>query len=209
MPYNQPKKINFLSQLDNITNPADGDIIIFKDKKFTNDEDVKINVDEHNLSITTSAPKTIRIGYFPYGDTTNDKTKISIGANAGNSGEKSVAIGYDVFTNNIGSSNTSIGYQSTRTKISGGGPVDRMVSIGYSAGSQNKGQNSVSIGAQSGLNNQKDRSIVINATSSSVSGSLYADAFSAAPIRRVDMGHGNVNALYYDTTSGEITYSGN
>ena len=103
----------------------------------------------------------------------------NIAANAGIQGENSIAIGIAAATANQGQNS---------------------IAIGPGAGQADQGQNSIAIGASAGVNTQDPSSIIINATGiplNSTNSGLFIK-----PIQNKTQ----INALYYDSSSGEITY---
>ena len=78
------------------------------------------------------------------------------------------------------------------------------VAIGAGAGVYNQGKNSIAIGSSAGSPNQNDNTIIINATGVAVY-STVADTCFVKPIRGEPI-LTTLKQLYYNTTSGEITY---
>ena len=79
----------------------------------------------------------------------------------------------------------------------------KAIAIGSYAGANSQGIFSIAIGAYSGnANAQSNNSIIINATGNELDAPT-ANAFYVKPIR----GQAQDNQLYYDITTGEITYS--
>ena len=118
---------------------------------------------------------------------------VAIGDGAGvqSQGNFSVAIGQAAGRDNQGIESVAIGRSSC---LSGQG--NYAVAIGRNSGA---GTNSVGIGAYSGAGNE--RSIVLNATGSTLN-SGSSDALFIKPIRSDT----NSNKLLYNSSSGEITY---
>ena len=75
------------------------------------------------------------------------------------------------------------------------------VAIGLGAGEINLGSNAVAIGARAGNLDQANNSIILNATGANLTTST-ANSFTVKPVRNDNTG----NILYYDDTTGEITY---
>ena len=75
------------------------------------------------------------------------------------------------------------------------------IAIGNEAGSNNQGTNSIAIGAYAGSDNQPANSIILNATGASLD-TTTPDSFIVKPIRNANTSY----ALYYDDSTGEITY---
>ena len=109
---------------------------------------------------------------------------IGTGAGQNTQGNSAVAVGYYAGVNNQGSN---------------------AVALGVGAGEVNQGANAVALGANAGQSNQAANSIVINATGlaldTSASGGFYVE-----PIRQTSDTYAT---LYYNSTSGEITYQPN
>lgn len=116
-------------------------------------------------------------GYFVQG---NDAVAIGNGAGSNSQTANGVAIGYAAGSNNQGSS---------------------ALALGYSAGNINQGNSAIAIGNQAGYTNQSNNSICINATGS-IFNAHQSNALFIKPIRT----NTTNNSLYYDISSGEITY---
>jgi hypothetical protein len=131
----------------------------------------------------TQGESAVAIG--AYAGWNNQKiSAVAIGANAGNitQGEYSVAIG-----NAAGSSSQG----------------NNSVAIGYYAGAISQGQNAIAIGNGAGSLNQSANSIILDASGMGLRAS--AEGFYVKPIRS---GSG-VDALFYNSSTGEITYGSN
>jgi hypothetical protein len=108
-------------------------------------------------------------------------TAVGYGA-GGRQGANAVAVGYTAGGNTQGTS---------------------AVAIGINAGFIGQGANSIAIGARAGYTNQANNSIILNATGANLN-QTTANTFTVAPVRNDT---GNVtNALYYNTTTAEISY---
>ena len=173
-----------------------------------------------NAGATSQGQNAIAIG-SEAGITTQAIRSIAIGPQAGwqNQGSYAIAIGDSAGLLEQGSGTIAIGINAGFSNQGGiaigqtAGGSDQgtnAVAIGYLAGQTLQGQNSIAIGAYagSGSSNQADRTIILNASGTGLSGvnnqtdSLYID-----PIR---INTGSVaNALYYNTATKEITYSTN
>ena len=81
-----------------------------------------------------------------------------------------------------------------------GGPTVR---IGSNAGLTSQGTNCIAIGSGAGQISQPNNSIVLNASGSTLNGST-PEAFFVKPVREL---YSSVNFLFYNTTTGEITYN--
>lgn len=107
---------------------------------------------------------------------------ISIGSSAGYAGQgaNTIAIG------------TSAGEQSQNAYS---------IALGFKAGINNQGANAISIGANAGFLNQANNTIILNATGSNLN-QTTANTFTVKPVRNLVQS----NAVFYDSSSGEITY---
>jgi hypothetical protein len=104
-----------------------------------------------------------------------------------------------------GNANAVIGGNLSANNITYGGSITGTgVRIGDNAGLTNQGTNGVAIGLGAGTTNQGNNSIIINATGSNLE-NITANSFVVKPIRN-DANATSV-ALYYDSTTGEITYA--
>ena len=113
-------------------------------------------------------------------------------------GNASVAIGAAAGQNgSTGDGAIAIGWNTARTSQKA-----NAIAIGSTAGDSNQGVSSIAIGASAGTTNQANNSIIINATSSALE-QTTANSFTVKPIRNATGG----NVLYYDQSTGEITYS--
>lgn len=96
----------------------------------------------------------------------------------------------------IGSAKISIGAGAGSSAQSTGA-----IAIGVDAGKSNQGLNAVAIGSKAGTTSQHDNTVIINATGLEVNsegtGRLYVK-----PVREA----ANAKSLYYDVTSGEVTF---
>ena len=112
----------------------------------------------------------------------NGPSKVAVGRNAGltTQGDSAVAIGAGAGVTNQG---------------------EFAVAIGLGAGGFMQGTNSVAIGKKAGDANQANNSIILNATGTYLN-QTTANTFTVKPVRQ-----GNTaNAMYYDASTGEITY---
>ena len=109
-----------------------------------------------------------------------------------------VAIGSFAGKNSQNSNSIAIGTSAGQTRQNIGS-----IAIGHEAGSSTQGSYAIAIGFQAGITNQHDNSIVLNA-SGSVLNSDGTDRCFIKPVRNDD---GRTQALCYDETSGEVTYS--
>jgi len=108
---------------------------------------------------------------------------ISVGASAGFAGQgaNTIAIG------------TSAAEQSQNAYS---------IAIGFKSGQNNQGANAISIGANAGFLNQANNTIILNATGANLN-MTTANTFTVKPVRNANAS----NVLYYDNSTGEITYS--
>lgn len=138
------------------------------------------------------------VGYNA-GSQNQQTLSVAVGAQAGYNSQQqySVAVGASAAQLNQQSNAVAIGYSAGFT-----GQGSNTVAIGYNAGNSAQGPNAIAIGYQAADTNQHARSIVLNATGSSMYSS-NTDALFVKPVRS------NVGtySLYYTTTSGEISYA--
>lgn len=129
---------------------------------------------------------------------TVNSTNVHIGQNAGLSGQGnySVAVGYGAGAANQSNLSVAYGYQAGAVNQ---GP--NAVAIGSLAGEHNQGANSIAIGANAGYNNQPANSIILNATGSNLD-ALSTNSFTVKPVRN----NNTPNVMFYNNTTGEITY---
>lgn len=113
-----------------------------------------------------------------------------------------------VFENTLtgeGDANAVIGGNLSANNITYGGRITgNSVRIGDDSGLTNQGVNSIAIGLGAGTTDQANNTIIINATGSNLENTT-ANSFVVKPIRN-DANATSV-ALYYDSTTGEITYA--
>ena len=121
---------------------------------------------------------------------------IGYGAGATNPGYDAIAIGDGAGGINQGSTAMALGVASGRTNQG-----SNSIAIGPNAGHYYQGFYSVAIGASAGATNQANNTVVLNATGANLNGAT-ANAFYVKPIRTNITG----NSLYYDVTTGEISY---
>ena len=129
----------------------------------------------------------------------NAGNAVSFGQEAGltSQGTYAVAVGAQAGQTTQGSSAIAIGY-GTGAYQQG----NNAVAIGWAAATQYQGNNAVAIGAYAGESNQGNNSIIINATGATLD-QTTANTFVVKPIRSSSAG----NVLYYDNSTGEITYN--
>ena len=133
---------------------------------------------------------------------------ISIGSNirgntTGSSFGSAIKIGYAAGSNPRESSTIAIGTQAGARNDSNdqGGQDEYAIAIGHNAGYDRQGAHSIALGYRAGYQTQAENSIVLNATTGSLTTGT-PNAFIVKPIRSAT----TLNVLYYDTTTGEITY---
>ena len=162
-----------------------------------------------------------------YGTLTTGANAIALATNANANGVSSVAIGGD--SKAAGNFSISIGSQAGGSTAGGIGTISigqsagystqgaNSIAIGVSAGEQsqnaysialgfkaginNQGANAISIGANAGYLNQANNTIILNATGSNLN-QTTANTFTVKPVRNLVQS----NAVFYDSSSGEITY---
>jgi hypothetical protein len=153
------------------------------------------------------------------GWTNQGQLAIAIGSDAGedNQGFAAVAVGAAAGGVNQQAYSVAIGFESGLSNQ--GNSLGRAIAIGSRAGRQNQGNNAIAIGSDNagrqdqgnfaiaigfgaGVNNQANNSIVINATGSNLDNTT-ANALIIKPIRNVS----TANILFYEPSSGEISYS--
>jgi len=141
--------------------------------------------------------QSIAIGYNSGGLDNTTPRNIAIGVNAGGGQQMDgIAIGYE-------SGNAQGNYAIAIGAFAGNGTqATKAIAIGPNAGEVNQGANSIAIGWAAGNVNQAANSITINATLNGLNNttpySLVID-----PIRTAEIPS---NALYYNTTTKEVTY---
>ena len=176
-----------------------------------------------NCGSTTNTiiQKSVAIGYNCCNLGTGGDYSTSIGNMAGssNTGIRSVNIGNEAgrycVTSTDGQASINIGHVAGRTfpkeysinigsGAGYGGTSIQAVNIGRAAGNSIAGTSSINLGALANQYNgtTHNQAIVINATGVNVP-SVGNDTLVVKPIRNAT---GVANALFYDATSGEITY---
>ena len=144
-------------------------------------------------------------------------SSVSVGFGAGlyNQGFGSVAMGTRAGQTGQGVSSTAVGFSSgcinqglyaSAFGIGAGnsGQGNFSTAVGAYAGFGNLGTNAVAIGFKAGNQNQEPNTIVLNATGNPVNGTPgITNAFYVSPVRETGTGP---SALFYDASSGEISY---
>ena len=184
----------------------------------------------HGASLRDTVGNAVAIG-LEAGYISQGNSAVAIGANAGYTGQgiSSVAIGSGAGSNNQGNQSVAIGENAgviqgssavAIGKNSGGSEAlqgDDAVAIGHSAGESTQGTqsvaiglyagqttqgvNAIAIGANAGITSQGNNSIILNATGANLD-QTTANTFTVKPVRQAN----TANAMYYDASTGEITY---
>lgn len=207
IPLNSPvnQSIDKINNVE-LTNPSNGQILVYDGSNWVNNYDIKMSSSDCNLNILNTGSKSIHIGqvYLPQ---SNTNSCVSVGNQAGhtNLGFNSVAIGYSSGNLNRGCNSTSVGYLAGSLN-----DTQKIFStaIGNQAGFCNQGNYSTAVGFLSGYNNQHNNTTIINATGSQLN-SYGTDRLYIKPIGNINKGQGAINCLYWNPTTGEISYSAN
>jgi hypothetical protein len=160
------------------------------------------NSDFIALSGATSTALRIRANAVIIGvnaaDTSPGANIVAIGTSAGQNsqGANAVSIGISAGADTQGANAVAIGRGAGTTSQSAGA-----VAIGSGAGGSSQGVNSIAVGTGAGAASQANNSIILNATGNTLN-QTTANTFTVKPIRSASTG----NVLYYDESSGEITY---
>ena len=134
------------------------------------------------------------------GGTPQGTAAVAVGLNAGNyqQGNSAIALG-----NGAGGFTQGTGAVASGWNAGNYLQGNLAVAVGNNAGYTGQGTSAVAIGANAGVTNQSNNSIIINATGSTLN-QTTANTFTVAPIRN---DNSNItNALYYNTTTKEVTY---
>jgi hypothetical protein len=142
----------------------------------------------------------------------NGAVAVGIAAGQGTQGEFSVAVGPYAGLAAQGNSAVAVGFGAGQTDqgaqsvaVGAGSGLEQQgagaVAIGVYAGANSQGLNSVAIGSSAGYIGQGNNSIILNATGGALN-QTTANTFTVAPVRQAN----TANALYYDSSTGEITY---
>jgi hypothetical protein len=113
-----------------------------------------------------------------------------------NNAEYSIAIGTYAGQISQGTGSIAIGNQAGYQ-----GQQMASIAIGVNAGSTNQGNNSIALGMNAGVTDQASNSIIINASGIDLN-NLNTNSCVIKPIRNEI----NPNYLFYNATTGEITY---
>ena len=191
------------------------------------------SVDWANIGNINGAngPNYISIGQGSTGTPGNDSVAIGTNSGAGyggvsigylagnlNPAGSAVAIGPSAGRDNQGSSSIAIGSGAGVVSQmpeavaigSGAGQIDQRqgaIAIGFQAGLNTLGSNSIAIGTGAGTSTiyaqtQGNNSIILNATGANLVNQT-ANTFTVKPVRN----SGTANLMFYDNTTGEITYN--
>jgi hypothetical protein len=166
------------------------------------------------------------IGSIAIGDSAGLKWQgsysVAIGAGAGEiiQGQQSVNIGYQA-GNEVGTTgqNVSVGFQAGKESLGQSVSIGHQagyslqyngaVAIGYHAGYQGQGGNAIAIGKEAGSYYQPPNTIILNATDSPLNvDTNERNRFYLKPVRNA-AGPAGSNILYYNSSSGEISYGEN
>lgn len=129
------------------------------------------------------------------GSSATNTSSVGLGRNTVVGGLQSIAIGESARASSANS--ISIGAFTGVTN-----QAANTIAVGRSAGNFSQGANSIAIGHLAGVQSQASSSIILNATGSQLDNTVE-NSFVVKPIRNAS----GSSALYYDATSGEITYS--
>ena len=232
----QPAPINQLSNVNVSESLADGEVLKYNatTKEWENKEDkggATAIVATENLitpdlgagaSLTSGATQNILLGKNTGQNLTTGDNNVAIGFDAfkngnGNNEKQNVFVGNYSGEFALGQFNVMIGYEAgkgtgnystTRATIVGeraskNSVPERLTSIGYATGFNNAGFCSTYLGNAAGLDGGGyANTIVISAEA----GGLNPTSANSCFIKPIRNATGVSNALFYDATSGEITY---
>jgi len=150
-----------------------------------------------DTGLTTQGNGAVAVGKQA-GETTQGINAVAIGLEAGKTtqGTESVAIGEGAGKTTQGAYSVAVGLQAGQTSQG-----STAVALGYNAGLTSQGQEAVAIGYGAGQTSQGNNSIILNATGSALN-QTTANTFTVKPVRQAN----TANAMYYDASTGEITY---
>jgi len=151
----------------------------------------------HSAGAQTQGINTVAVGYHAGGNVQGARA-VAIGEDAGNDNQHASAVAIGAESGRIQQGNAAIAmgwkagnyYQGLNA-----------IAIGEDAGRDNQGAYSIAIGFYAGFNSQANNTVVLNATGSYLTAQT-ANTFVVKPIRSATTG----NVLYYDQSSGEITF---
>jgi len=150
-----------------------------------------------NAGHASQGINAVAIGYLA-GNSSQGVYTVAIGNSAGQTsqGSESIAIGSTAGQTTQGAFSVAVGLNAGRTSQGG-----LAVALGYNAGLTSQGQEAVAIGYGAGQTSQGNNSIILNATGSALN-QTTANTFTVKPVRQAN----TANAMYYDASTGEITY---
>jgi len=166
---------------------------------------------------TSQGARSVALGAYA-GQTSQGTYSVAIGGQAGGTGQgnTAVAIGSSAGEVSQGTSAVAVGGGAGQTNQSGnaisigvfaGGTRqgNSAIALGYQAGYTDQGNNAIAIGKVAGRNSQANNTIILNATGNILNSvANQTDSFYVAPVRN-DTGN-TTNALYYNTSTKEISY---
>ena len=161
---------------------------------------VKEDISAQNFTSSRIKVSTTKIGIGSNsGETNQGNYSLAIGEKAGqtNQDQSSIAIGNYAANSSQGASSIAIGTNAGKTSQS-----NFSIALGYNAGETSQAQNSVAIGINAGKTTTHSNSIILNASSTELN-STSTDSLYISSIRNASQ----TKALYYNTTTKEITYS--
>ena len=205
---NNANYANFAGNVVNATQPNITSLGILTDLRISNN----ILHLGNGAGANTQGANSIAIGTNA-GANNQGINSIAIGLNAGANSLNGIAIGQNAGSNLSGG--IAIGYAAGEYAQKGGAVAlgeaagannqgNRSVAIGYLAGTYFQGDAAIAIGSNAGPLNQHTNSIIINATDANLD-SDGANRFFVKPVRNIN----TANVLFYNASSGEITYSSN
>jgi len=152
-----------------------------------------------NAGRSNQLADSIAIGHSA-GYNSQKGTAIAIGYSAGYFLQQanSIAIGVLAGYNNQNDSAIAIGNYAASTA-----QAQNSIAIGRYAGAGGLGESAIAIGNSAGIDGQPNFSIVLNATNFGLTPTT-ANTFHVKPVRQAH----TTNAMFYNTTTGEITYDG-
>jgi hypothetical protein len=150
-------------------------------------------------AFTSQGSFGVAIGYQS-GFTTQGSEATAVGTSSGYNLQAAAAVGVGAYAGyqNQGASAVAVG-----TEAGNVFQGINAVAIGRRAGATSQGTGAIAIGYQAGYTSQAANTIIINATGASLD-STQANSFYIAPVRN-DTGN-TTNAVYYNTTTKEVTY---
>jgi hypothetical protein len=209
VPYNDPKNNLQLRKLSDVSvaQSSAGQLLTYSGSNWVDNNPVNVLCDDYNLKVDTPTGLNVKIGNFS-GVPTDPKLGVSIGSYASDILPQTsyVSIGYYAGNSNKGCNSTCIGFSALAFKE--GTTNSNNTALGAQTSVFNAGNNTTAIGAFAGNLAQHTDTLIINATGANLNSDATARTY-IKPVRQLNKGGGRQNALYYDPTTGEITYSGN